>query len=181
MGYSTDFTGSLKFERELTAKQIKFINIICGEDCRDHKEWGVAGLTHMDFQLTDDFDGIEWDGSEKTYDFVEKLNLLIDLCNKEFPGFGGYGSGRIEAQGEEGSDRWYIVAEDGKAVRKEYLEVDSEISDEKIRDLLIELDELARNVDKDDYGLPIWSTPNDKTVKEFYNIVRTWLNSLSKE
>jgi hypothetical protein len=117
MGYTTTFKGELKFTKELTASQLSKIKSYLGEDCRKHPEWGTNGLTYIDLQLLDDFSGIRWDGSEKTYDLVDKVNLVIQLMKKEYPEFGL--TGALMAQGEDIEDRWVLFMEDGEAVERE--------------------------------------------------------------
>jgi NAD-dependent DNA ligase len=116
MGYTTEFTGELKFTNELTAKQLAKVKSFLGEDCREHPEWGNTNLTYIDLELLDDFSGLKWDCSEKTYDLPEKINLLIDNVKKEYPDFGL--SGRLFAQGEEIYDRWTLTIENGVAVER---------------------------------------------------------------
>jgi hypothetical protein len=115
MGYNTDFKGTLKFTSELTAKQIRELQRFCGEDVRDHEEWWIDGddpdLTYICLELTDDYEGLEWDGSEKTYDMVEKINLILQIMREKWPDFGLVGS--MEAQGEEMDDRWRLVCPGG--------------------------------------------------------------------
>ena len=118
MGYSTDFNGVLEFKEELTASQLAKVKGFLGEDCREHKDWEDAlGLTWVDLEITDDFTGLEWDGSEKTYDLVDKINMIIVNMRKTYPAFGL--TGTMLAHGEEFMDVWEIVMENGFAVRKE--------------------------------------------------------------
>ena len=116
MGYSTTFKGELKFTTDLTAKQLGKVKSFLGEDCREHPEWGATGMTYIDLELLDDFSGLKWDGSEKTYNLTEKTNLIIDEMRKEYPEFGL--EGKLLAQGEDIDDRWILSIEDGKAVEK---------------------------------------------------------------
>lgn len=114
MGYNTQFEGCLKFTQELTGTQLAALNLMLEEDCREHPEWGAENLTHIDLQLTNDFSGIEWNGAEKTYDLVEKVNLIICEMKKVCPDFGL--EGQLLAQGEEFGDIWkLIIGEDGFA------------------------------------------------------------------
>ena len=57
------------------------------EDCRKHPEWGDTNLSYIDLQLTDDFSALEWDGSEKTYNLQDKVNLIIREMKKDDPDF----------------------------------------------------------------------------------------------
>lgn len=117
MGYTTTFKGDLKFTPELTASQLAKVKTFLGEDCRDHPEWNGGGMTYIDLELLDDFSGIKWDGSEKTYDLDRKVNLIIQEMRKEFPSFNL--EGKLLATGEDAEDRWWLTMENGTAIRKE--------------------------------------------------------------
>lgn len=122
MGYTTNFKGHLNFTSELTASQISFIQKFMGEDIRDHREWWINGqdpdLTYIDLELTDEFDGLQWDGSEKTYDLVEKVNFIREHMRMRWPNFDLQGT--LLAQGEEVDDRWRLVCSgSGPAVRED--------------------------------------------------------------
>jgi hypothetical protein len=119
MGYTTEFKGELRFTRELTGKELAAVSNMLGEDCRDHPEWGTGdSLSYIDLELTNDFGGLKWDGSEKTYDLEKKVNVLIKQVRKEVPDFGLTGS--LLAQGESVDDRWaLVIGENGFATRQE--------------------------------------------------------------
>ena len=116
MGYSTTFKGELRFTTDLTAKQLAKVKSFLGQDCREHPEWGKKNLTYIDLELLDDFSGLKWDGGEKTYDLTEKVNLIIDEMQKEYPDFGL--EGKLVAQGEDIEDRWSMIIENGKAIER---------------------------------------------------------------
>lgn len=114
MGYSTNFKGELHFTREATASQLAALKAMCGEDCRDHPEWGTKDLYYLDLELNDDFTGIRWDGSEKTYDLDKLVNVVLTEMRKKWPDFGL--TGTLSAQGEDVEDRWALtIGEDGMA------------------------------------------------------------------
>ena len=115
MGYSTDFRGVLSFTKELNVKERTKLRTFLGEDCREHSEWKRTDLTYIDLKFADDFTGLEWDGCEKTYELVEKINLIIREMKKSFPDFGLVGV--MLAQGEDIEDRWQLVIENGIAKR----------------------------------------------------------------
>lgn len=116
MGYSTDFTGELKFTRELIASQLAAIKKMLGEDCREHPEWGAKDLYYVDLELTDDFSGLKWSGAEKTYHMERIVQLVIDEMRKKWPDFGL--SGQLNAQGEDVEDRWTLaIKADGNATK----------------------------------------------------------------
>jgi len=121
MGYSTDFIGELYFKEPLNIQQRKEVEKFCGEDLRNHPEWEPTnGMTWMDLEVNDDWTGLRWDGSEKTYDLCEKINLIVREMRKKWPEF-GFKSGRIEAQGEAMEDKWYMVPkEDGFVESKSF-------------------------------------------------------------
>lgn len=119
MGYNTDYIGTLQFIEELKASQIVKLQDILGEDCRDHPEWkDQHNLTYIDLKLTDDFTGIEWNGSEKSYDIPLKLKLIIRLIRETWPEFKGF-EGKMLAQGEDIEDKWELIAEGDSIITKE--------------------------------------------------------------
>jgi hypothetical protein len=114
MGYTTEFRGELRFSKELTASQLAAVKAMCGEDCRDHPEWGAPGLFYIDLELTDDFTAIKWNGAEKTYNLDKLVNVVLAEMRKKWPDFGLLGT--LAAQGEDAEDRWELtILEDGQA------------------------------------------------------------------
>lgn len=130
MGYSTSFTGELKFSRPLTGPELAYLkNHVLGQDVRDNiLAWSDMRyripdvvdfdcLTWIDLELTDNFDGLRWDGSEKTYQLVEKVNLVIAIMTVEFGDFRL--TGKLLAQGEDIEDRWELIMKDQWAYRRD--------------------------------------------------------------
>lgn len=120
MGYSTDFEGVLKFKHSITVPEIAKLNEFFGENPDDHPEWKKRDgdkYSYLQYDLTKDMTGLQWDGNEKFYYAVEALNLIIDNMKAEFPEFEL--EGHLDAQGEEMSDRWVLQIVDGQAVRKD--------------------------------------------------------------
>ena len=117
MGCTTNFKGTLKFKKELTSSQLAYLNNILGEDCREHPEWNTTDLYHIDLKLSDDFSGMKWKGTEKTYDMDKLVNVVIREMRKQYPEFAV--TGKFVAQGEDIDDRWELVIENGFAVKKE--------------------------------------------------------------
>jgi hypothetical protein len=117
MGYTTKFSGQLRFKKEVTSTSLGKLKGYCGIDCRHTPELKYTGFTYIDIKITDDFSGIEWDGSEKTYDLVEKINLVISEMKKEYPDFGL--EGEMIAQGESFGDVWKLKMNDGVAIRED--------------------------------------------------------------
>lgn len=65
---------------------------------------------------TDDLTGIEWDGGEKFYEYVEWLTYLIENFLKPW---GRVLSGEVEWEGEDRDDRGKIVVKDNVVTSKE--------------------------------------------------------------
>lgn len=110
MGYTTTFDGILKFKNEVTTSALGKLKTILGEDAREHGEWGATHLSYIDFEVSEDFSGLQWDGSEKSYDMVDKLNLVIKLMREDHPNFAL--EGQLLASGEDPSDVWHLVVND---------------------------------------------------------------------
>lgn len=153
MGYNTDFEGELLFKDNITVPMLADFKKFLGEDCRDHKEWeGAKDFTYVDLELTSDMLGIQWNGSEKSYNMVEIINMIIHNMRKKYPEF-GFKGGRMEAKGEDFDDRWaIIVLEDGT--------VDSEdsvvISLDNFESLMDAIENMVENVlpsDDEEYVL----------------------------
>lgn len=117
MGYSTEFRGELKFTRELKGSELVLLKNIFGEDVRNHDDWPkpYEYLYYMDLRLTEGWDGIEWDGSEKTSPMQHLVNVLIEVMQRDVPDFGL--EGKMAAQGEEMDDRWTLQMVDNVATR----------------------------------------------------------------
>jgi len=116
MGYNTEFRGELKFTKELTGSQLAVLSSYLGEDCRNHPEWGRSiGNYYVNLSLLPGFDGLEWDGSEKTYEMVEIVNFIIDKMMEIMPDFGL--TGKLLAQGEDIDDRWELIIKNNVAVK----------------------------------------------------------------
>lgn len=116
---TTEFKGELKFNKKITVEQLGLVKSFLAEDCRDHPEWEPAskGINYINLSFLDDFSGIQWDGSEKTYAMEKLVNVIIINVQKKFPDFGL--TGKLLAQGEEIDDRWeLVIGKDGLAYRK---------------------------------------------------------------
>ena len=123
MGYSTDFAGELTFTREPTATELAFVTSLFWTNDADIHNRGLRNskgkLSYIQFELTDNFGGIKWDGSEKFYNAIEAVNFLIENMRFACNGLGLTGS--LLAQGEEFEDRWYLViGDDGWAKRVDH-------------------------------------------------------------
>jgi len=118
MGYTTEFTGELKFTEELKTSELARLNSFLGEDTRDHPDWGTElDNYYIDLELLPDFSGLRWNGAEKTYNMVQIVNFIIGEMIKIKPSFGL--KGKLHAQGEDIEDIWELVIEQGIAVKHE--------------------------------------------------------------
>lgn len=116
MGYTTEFKGRLKFTCEMSSDMYALLDSILNET---HLYFLVEGPLHnIDYKVTKEYDGIEWNGMEKSYDMVEKANLILDLMQREYQQFGFQGS--LDAAGEDRFDVWVLsIGQDGRAVRSD--------------------------------------------------------------
>ena len=126
MGYDTKFTGKLTFAMEPQVKALARLARILGKDyrtilslARDDPRF-VAPVKpdwySTDLMLTDDFDGICWNGTEKCNGMVHAVNAVTLWMRCVYPSFRL--CGELEAQGEEPEDRWLLVMDDdGRAKR----------------------------------------------------------------
>lgn len=117
MGYHTEFSGALQFKNKLTTKQLSRIKQILRQDCREHPDWEANNLTYIDLALLPDNSGIQWDGSEKTYNMPELVNVVIQQMRKDFPEFSL--AGVMAAQGSDIGDLWELyISKDGFAKKR---------------------------------------------------------------
>lgn len=122
MGYSTEYKGILYFKNELMASEIAHLIKFLGEDIRDlgFTEEDVEGYWfHIQLEITDDYDGIQWNGSEKTTDMEHIINFITKQMRKQYSKFEL--TGELFAQGQEFGDVFKIVMQDGVAIRKEII------------------------------------------------------------
>lgn len=110
MGYTTEFDGRLDLNKELTAKDAKWLQEFSGtrhggnmEHDKDKPGFWCQWVP------TEDFKGIEWDGNEKFYDYVEWLEYLIENF---FAPKGYVLNGKLRYQGEEMHDAGWITVSD---------------------------------------------------------------------
>lgn len=116
MGYTTDFSGTLYFRKELVASEIAYLKSLFGEDRRNHPEWKAPDtFYYVNLMFTPEFNGIKWNGMEKTYGMEDIVNTVIRLMREKFGEFDL--EGELHAQGEEIGDVWILRMENGKAVK----------------------------------------------------------------
>jgi hypothetical protein len=110
---SAQFEGCLTFKEPITYEQVKLLETILEQDCRDHPVWGANDLTYIDFEFNEDRSGLQWNNAEKSYAMAEKANLIIKLMN-------AWGhpitlEGEMLAQGDDIGDVWRLVMENNVA------------------------------------------------------------------
>lgn len=126
MGYSTEFFGELKFKKELKASELGELKKYLQKDRRDigfednakaYEDPDTEYWYHIDLELNDDFSGLKWDESEKTYGLDHIVNFITRQMRLKFPDFEL--EGELQAQGEEYDDRWILRMVDGRAIKIE--------------------------------------------------------------
>ena len=122
MGYTTQFSGILKFTNPLTAEEELALQPLMGEDTDSLKKNDAIDFVmpegwrggYIQLEIAKDKSGLQWDGSEKFYNAVETVNSVIMTMQKKFPDFGLKGG--LIAQGEGVGDVWKLLIKDGKAI-----------------------------------------------------------------
>lgn len=122
MGYNTDYKGILKFREELKPSELAYLNQFLGEDIRDHKDWEMNQWSNelyysIDLKLTDDFSGIQYDGTEKSYKMIAQINYVISQMKNVKSDFELVG--KFVCQGEDLEDRYEIVIENDEAIKRD--------------------------------------------------------------
>lgn len=117
MGYTTSFDGRLTFSRPLTVPEF---NELKGYSIFDRPTQDGEPDTYCQWEPTKDGLGLEWDGGEKFYCYVEWLEYLIENW---FKPRSITLNGVLRYQGEEIGDVGRIEVEDNQ-VKKVELEPD---------------------------------------------------------
>ena len=126
MWYSTDFQWQLDIHKNAQHEELNELESFMWADMREHDEWDSWYLTWVDLELHREDLVITWDGSEKTYDLVEKINFIIQHMLKKYPFFEL--TWTMYANWEEHDDVWMIVMENNVAVREEMVTVWTKIT-----------------------------------------------------
>ncbi len=107
MGYTTDFEGSFKLDKQLTVSQAKTLT-----DFSEERHGGPLDSTPgmpgfwCDWTPTADRCGIEWNGSEKFYEYFAWLQYVIDHYIKPW---GLTLNGAVSWQGEDSHDMGQLI------------------------------------------------------------------------
>lgn len=107
MGYSTDFYGKVSIEPALTPEQVEIIQKFSETRHGDNiNEFSYAPSFWCDWTVSKDGKFLHWNGSEKFYSYDAWLSYLI---KKFFKPWSTVLNGEIEFQGEDRSDRGFVV------------------------------------------------------------------------
>jgi len=114
MGYTTDFDGSVKFDRVLTVTELRDLEELADYLTQDDA-YSKYNKEHPDsynqWEPLKDGTGLCWNGGEKFYNYTEWLQWLIDnyLLPRNI-----HASGIIRYQGEEIGDVGRLEVEGDK-------------------------------------------------------------------
>ena len=125
MGYSTYFTGEIAIDPPLNLKEYNELKKFCKERHGDRLN-AYKGFPSMycDWEPTVEGDAIVSNETEKFYEADEWMKYLIE----NFLGEKHTLNGTIQAQGEEGADRWDLIVRDNKVFVQDY---EFTVSDER--------------------------------------------------
>ena len=109
MGYTTDFTGRLKFSRKLTDEEYSTLMILSDERHGGNIDTteGFPGF-YCQWIPTNDRKYLLWDGNEKFYHYIEWLNFIID---RHLEPWGVTVTGTLRWKGESRDDKGKIRAD----------------------------------------------------------------------
>lgn len=116
MGYTTNFTGSFKLNKQLTLDDYNYLKHL-GEDYDFDNIEEPHPRGFLQWVPTEDGKGIAWNGDEKFCYYNEWLQWLMDTILHP-RGYGLYGT--VQYQGEEFGDLGEIVVEDGKVFLEKF-------------------------------------------------------------
>ena len=127
MGYSTSFDGRINFSRPLTVPEFRQLERLANYNSHDdgyYKEFTDTPETipdaYLQWQPTEDGEGLEWNGGEKFYDYVHWLRWLI---KHYFKPRDIVLNGQIQWQGEETGDVGIIKVVDDKVTTQKLVPV----------------------------------------------------------
>lgn len=117
MGYTTTFEGFFNLDRQLSPAHADALWELAGVDSRQYPQLRREGAPegYCQWQPTRRLDGIEWDGNEKFYDYVQWLQFIID---KRLKPWGYTLSGSVHYAGEGRGDTGMIAIIDGRAIKQ---------------------------------------------------------------
>ena len=116
MGYTTEFEGKFSLSAPAPAEVVLAIRDLDGRKGKLPPGTTPWPDGYCQWVLTADLTGIEWDGEEKFYDYVEWLQAIIDNVLKPA---GVALTGTVKYQGESFDDAGTLSVVDGEVVTKE--------------------------------------------------------------
>lgn len=117
MGYTTEFKGRFEFDKELTEEQFRILNEFSEERRGDnYSKYPEFPSFYCQWVPTEDRKGLEWDGNEKFYEYIEWLHILIE---KFFNPWGIKLNGEVKWRGEHWIDIGVIKITNNKVKAKE--------------------------------------------------------------
>lgn len=120
MGYTTEFEGRFVTDKPIPHPTIMTLQRLSETRHGDNlREFRGCPSFYCQWVPSANGKGVEWDGGEKFYGYVEWLQIIID---QHLTPAGVTLSGRVLYRGEDRSDVGYLVVEGGR-VRREPLAV----------------------------------------------------------
>lgn len=99
MGYTTRFSGEISFNRALTeVEKVNFLSLT--DDDKRGEDRPNRPNSYCQWVLNETNDGIEWDGGEKFYDYVEWLQFISEWLKN----IGVILNGKMKWSGEDVDD-----------------------------------------------------------------------------
>lgn len=112
MGYTTEFIGKFKLNKQLTLDDNLWLQDFSAEDHRNDED--VPGY-YCQWIPSDDGWAIEWDENEKFNNYIEWLEWLIE---RFFAPKGYILNGQVRWEGEENDDIGLLVVANNKIMVK---------------------------------------------------------------
>ena len=117
MGYTTNFTGHFRLDKQLTLDHFQILNKFAETDHRTEDYIGDDFSYYCQWKPTKDGWSIEWDGGEKFYSYVEWLEYIIENFLKIW----GYTlDGEVQYSGEEVGDCGVLLVKGNVVSKQKY-------------------------------------------------------------
>jgi len=122
MGYTTDFEGSFQFTTPPPAETLLILMDLYDTSDMPPVLAAAPPDAYNQWRLTKDRRGLEWDGGEKFYHYVEWLQYLLDHVLQPV---GVSLTGSIQYQGESIGDTGVLTVEEGRVIKRKAALVNS--------------------------------------------------------
>ena len=124
MGYNTDFSGEIRFSRELTKAEQFLIKGMLDKlsDAQElAEEFRYTAQEHdyysyHNLRLNEEGNAIEWNGGEKTYEMPTSMRVVIHAITCNIPDI--IMNGVFLAQGGEIGDVWKLMVIDNVVIEE---------------------------------------------------------------